>query len=109
MKQKIQTDFFQIKKIKNFYKIKSYCTKTITYNNLMKETNIGAIFIVKMDTIILHHLILYADHFNIGLYLIDGECKNIDRIFIVKKDDKEWKEVNKFIEEDIEFENFSLY
>lgn len=73
----ITSEIFKIKKISNLKKIDDLIKTSNdiynTYNKIMKNhSQISIIFINKLDQVIIHHLVLFCDHFNIKLCFISS-------------------------------------
>lgn len=104
-------DFYKIKKILNPHfldVILSEEKSTVdTYNKIMKcYTDLEIIFVAELDTIVLHHLIMLCNQYNIQLYM---HPNLFTKIYAIKRDSKLLRDINQFLTVDLEYKLVDIY
>lgn len=111
-KPEMKSDLYKIQKILNTDKLDTLLNsisqdKYDTYNKIMNNhQNIGIIFINKLDQIIIQHLIMFCDHFNIKMFYLSSIR---EKIIGINRNSKSYEQIINILEAEIDFELWDVY
>jgi hypothetical protein len=106
-KPEMKSDVYKIQKILNTDKLDTLLNSISqdtydTYNKIMKNHQvIGIIFFNKLDQVIIHHLIMFCDHFNIRMFYLPSIR---EKIIGIDRKSKSYEKLVNILETEIEFE-----